>query len=249
MNVASRTARRERYEARTDRSLMVLAVASLPLLLAPFMFELDRDVETVVVTVDWIVWGIFAVDYFVRLWLVDARWRYVRREWLALVIVLVPFLRPLRLARSARVFRLARLATVMSRGLRQAKRLLAGHNLHYVLLVTAVVVVASAAIMSSLEADGGGAIQGFPDALWWAVTTVTTVGYGDTFPVTTGGRVVGAVLMLSGITLFGLVTANLAAFIVEQDDPSDDPDSVTLATISAQLTDLAGRLDRIEARQ
>lgn len=228
---------------------MILAIASLPVLLAPFILDLDHAVETVVVTADWIVWGIFAVDYFIRLRLADARWRYVRREWLALIIVVVPFLRPLRVARSARVLRLARLVTVLSRGIRQARRLLAGHNLHYVLLVTTVVVVVSAVVVSAVEADGEGTIQGFPDALWWAITTITTVGYGDTFPVTTGGRIVGAVLMLSGITLFGLVTANLAAFIVEQDNPDDDPDSVTLATISAQLDDLAARLDRIEGQQ
>ena len=78
-------------------------------------------------------------------------------------------------------------------------------------------VLGSAAAAYALEDGAGGTIDSLGDALWWAITTVTTVGYGDMFPVTPAGRGIAAFLMLSGIALFGVLTANIAAFFVEQD--------------------------------
>ena len=73
----------------------------------------------------------------------------------------------------------------------------------------------SAALTLAVEEGGDGSIDSFGDALWWAITTVTTVGYGDTFPVTPAGRCIAWFLMITGIALFGVITANVAAFFME----------------------------------
>jgi voltage-gated potassium channel len=78
-----------------------------------------------------------------------------------------------------------------------------------------------------------GSIHDFGTALWWGVTTITTVGYGDTFPVTNEGRAIAVFLMILGISLFGFLTANIAAFMVSQNE-----------TVS--LDDLDRKLDRLE---
>jgi voltage-gated potassium channel len=99
----------------------------------------------------------------------------------------------------------------------------------------------AAALVHVLEEHGGGSIHTFGDSLWWAVTTVTTVGYGDTFPVTPAGRAVAAVLMVGGIALFGVLTANVAAFLIEEEGGES-------ADIVARLDEVLLRLDAIETR-
>jgi voltage-gated potassium channel len=84
-----------------------------------------------------------------------------------------------------------------------------------------------------------GNIESIPDGLWWAATTVTTVGYGDTFPTTAAGRAVAVMLMLIGVGLFGLLAASLASFLIERDEgTAEDP----------AHNEIIERLERIERR-
>lgn len=87
------------------------------------------------------------------------------------------------------------------------------------------------------------ALKPIPDALWWAVTTVTTVGYGDRFPVTAIGRAVGAVVMVIGIGLFGLLAASLASFMIEKDIEKElDPQMVQIDERLSRIETLLGNL-------
>lgn len=201
---------------------------------------MDRDghAQSTVITADWFIWAAFAFEYIVRLALTDQRARFIRHQWPDLLIIVLPFLRPLRIMRSARalrLLRLARLAAVLTVVTREGRRLLTRHKLHYALLTTLVVIVGSALLVHAIEHGHGGSIDSTGDALWWSITTVTTGGYGDTFPVTAAGRGVAAVLMATGIALFGVLTANLAALLVDQGAGDDDGSD-----------SLAARLDRIE---
>jgi voltage-gated potassium channel len=115
--------------------------------------------------------------------------------------------------------------------------MLTHHNLHFVLLSVAVIIFAAAGLEVAFELHARGSnIHGFADALWWAVVTVTTVGYGDKFPVTAAGRGVAVVLMLVGIGLIGVLTATVASFFVQQ----------TADEQTTDLQDLQQRLGRIE---
>ncbi len=98
-------------------------------------------------------------------------------------------------------------------------------------------------LVLSVEEGADSSIESFGDALWWATTTITTVGYGDTYPVTGPGRGVAAFLMISGIALFGVLTANIAAFFVERTTEGDDEREV-----SAKLDEILRRLDLLEQR-
>ena len=93
----------------------------------------------------------------------------------------------------------------------------------YAVAVTTAAVGLGALSILDAERDAPGAtITSFGDAVWWAWATVTTVGYGDRYPVTTAGRGVAAVLMLCGIALLGLVTASLASFLVDRYQDEDE---------------------------
>lgn len=228
MDIERRKAALDRFERAVEVPLLVAALAMVPLLVLPLVADLSPAAEASVVAGEWAVWAMFAFEYVVRLVLTPQRARFVRREWPDLLIIVLPFLRPLRLVRSARALRLLRLVRVavfLGEATQTGRRVLVRHHLHYAVLVTAAVVLSAAALVVALEEGAPDAsIRTFGDALWWAAATVTTVGYGDVFPRTPAGRGIAAFLMVSGIALFGVITANVAAFFVaaEQDDRLDE---------------------------
>lgn len=200
----------DRLERMTELPLMLLAFAMVPLLAAPFVWELSASTEAVVLALDVFIWAFFAADLVVKVAVAPRRAQYLRQHWLEVLVVLVPLARPLRLLR---------LIAYGSRAYQGAVRLarvdfLAVYAVGLVLLTATAVALAERGQDSQLDT--------FPDALWWSVVTVTTVGYGDIVPVTHVGRALAYVLMFGGIGLFGALTANFASLLVRTDDRSAD---------------------------
>jgi voltage-gated potassium channel len=244
--VVSRREAFDRYARTVDGPLTVVAGAMIPLLVVPLLVELSQGAERAFVAADYLIWAVFAVDYVTRVVLAPDRWRFIRTHPFDLLIVLVPFLRPLRVVRSARALRLLRLARLtgfLGRGIQSIRAILGKRGLNYVLLVVVALVFVAGALMREFEHGVEGSnIASFPDALWWAATTITTVGYGDRFPVTSAGRGVAVVLMIVGIALLGIVTASIAAFFVEQEQKPEQADLV------AELRAIRERLEALERR-
>ena len=205
----------DRFVRATDLPLLALALAIIPLLAIPFVAELSDTLAATFLALDWTIWGVFAVELGIRTYLSERRLSYLVRHWYDVLIVVLPFLRPLRVLRSARALRLARIAPFLARSAMNFRDLLEGRGLQYVLLLAVLAVFGAAALTYLMERDQGGTINDYGTALWWAVSTVTTVGYGDAFPVTPEGKGVAVFLMLVGIALFSWLTANIAAFLVE----------------------------------
>jgi voltage-gated potassium channel len=224
----------DRFSAAVDVPLTIAAVIWLPFLIIPLFVRLKGGVAATFDGVDYTIWALFVIEYLLKMWLVPARWGFVKTHKLDLAMVALPMLRPLRVLR---LLRLVRAGTVLSGGLKRARAMLTHHNLHFVLLSVAVIIFAAAGLEVAFELHARGSnIHGFADALWWAVVTVTTVGYGDKFPVTAAGRGVAVVLMLVGIGLIGVLTATVASFFVQQ----------TADEQTTDLQDLQQRLGRIE---
>lgn len=230
----------ERFERQTALPMLVLSLAILPLLVIPLVVDLSSSAETTFFALDWIVWAAFAAEYGIRLYLAPNKGRFVKGNVIDLVVVIVPFLRPLRVVRSARALRLLRAArgtTFLLRAVDAGRDVLTRHKLHYTLLVAMGVTVGSALLVVELERSSSSAnIHSLPDALWWSVTTITTVGYGDKFPTTAAGRGVAVVLMILGIALFGLLAGSLASLFIERDAGDQ----------RSELREVLDRLERIE---
>ncbi len=199
----------EQWERRTEIPLLLLAVAFLVAYAVPVVDErVAGGVKSFLVVVSWTVWAAFALDFAARLWLADHRASYARSHWYDVALVLVPMLRPLRL------LRLLALARVLNRS---ATGSLVGKISTYAAGVAVMSVGLGSLAMLDAEQDAHGAnITTFGDAIWWACETVTTVGYGDRFPVTTEGRLVAVALMIVGIGFVGAVIASVAAWMVGQ---------------------------------
>ncbi|BCT75289.1 voltage-gated potassium channel [Sinomonas cyclohexanicum] len=152
----------------------------------------------------WASWAVFVVDYAGQLWLAPRRGRWFVRNLHELAILALPALRPLRLVTFLRVVH------------NKAGNALRGRLVIYVIAAAATLMYCGALTVEDVEQNVPGSnIRGFGDAIWWALETITTVGYGDHYPVTVIGRLVAAALMVSGIAVLGVVTASIAAWLVE----------------------------------
>jgi voltage-gated potassium channel len=190
----------ERLSAAVDGPMAILTVLWLPVLIIPLVVHTKGEVAAALDLIDYVVWALFVVEYTVKLYLAPRRWQFIRTHLVDLLVIAIPFLRPLRAARLLRLLRLARVGVVLIGGLKRARAILTHRGLHFVLLAALLLVFAAAAVEQGFESGAKGSnIHGYADALWWAIVTVTTVGYGDRFPVTSGGRGVAVVLMLVGI--------------------------------------------------
>jgi voltage-gated potassium channel len=228
----------EQWEHRTAVPLLTAAIAFVGVLTYPVIVTDPSATERAVLTISNVgIWLLFACDYAIRLRLAPDRRRFVRSHVPDLVVVIVPALRPLRLLRLLSVARIVK---------RHSHRLALGNMLGVIAGAAALVIYLGAVGVLNYERPAKGAnITGFGDALWWSCTTITTVGYGDHFPITAPGRLIAVVLMVVGTALLGLITAGIAAWLVQA--VSRDPEiEEEIDHEESTLLDIRARLARIE---
>jgi voltage-gated potassium channel len=205
MNIQSNLQRWERYAEwpLAAAALVFLGLFSFQVLVQPH----GREAH-IIWAVDWAIWGLFVLDYVVRLGLASNRRHWFLRHLLDFAIVTLPLLRPLRL------LRLLVLIEVLQKAVGNAFR---GRIVVYTASgVVLLIYTASLAVLDKERYLHGATINSFGKAIWWSITTVTTVGYGDVYPVTNAGRVIAVFLMIGGISLVGVVTAALASWIIQR---------------------------------
>jgi voltage-gated potassium channel len=211
--------RLEAWEHRTDYALTGLAVLYLVVYAVQVLATRPgqawwHPLDVVL----WAIWALFVADYGVRVVLARRRLRFVVRHPLDLLVVAAPFFRFLRL------LRLVAAVQTLGRVLRDDFRGRVGSYL--VVSVSLLAVVAALGVFEAERDAPDASITTFGDALWWVLTTITTVGYGDLSPVTTEGRLVAAGLMLAGIAVLGTVTAAIATWFLEQVGARDPAEAV-----------------------
>jgi voltage-gated potassium channel len=191
-----------------DEILTILALAFLVSFSYPaFKSNISDSTQTILDLVQWISWSAFAIDFLYGIISAKDKKQYLLKHPLDLAAVVLPFLRPLRLLR------------VISFGSLVIQKVAIGRQFAItikVFIASLFVAYISAVQITITERDVDGSnIKNFGDGLWWAITTVTTVGYGDRFPTTTEGRFLAVGLMIMGISLMGVITASVASWFVK----------------------------------
>ena len=183
-----------------------------------------------------VIWVFFAFDYFARLSIADDKRLFVRKNLLDLAAVALPFLPLLRAIRALAA------VTVLSRRNRGSRSQQVTTSV--VTLAFATWFVAGLAVTEAERHVDGSNIQGVGDGWWWAITTMATVGYGDTYPVSTQGRIVGTALMIMGVALLGTITASIASNF----NSTDSEDSSNGTSSASEVDDLKKRIDELEGK-
>jgi voltage-gated potassium channel len=187
------------------------------------------------------VWVLFAVDYVVRFTIAHDRRRFLRGHVFDVAVIALPMLRPLRALR---------VLTILGFLNRQTGAAFRGRVIAYVIgAVSLVVFIAALAVLDAERRGADPNINAFDDALWWSVTTITTVGYGDRFPTTDEGRLVAVGLMLAGIALLGVVTASFASWFLDKvaslTAAERRTEQVTLERVLAEVQTLRGEVAQL----
>jgi len=227
----------ERYERKASFPMAVLGVVWAVAAVIAFSTHIRGPEAEILVGIVFVLWTIMVVEYIVRLILVPDRGRYLSSRRIEPFAVALPALQPLR------ILGMDRSSLVATELALRSLAILRHRGLFRVLLVAAGLLFIGAWLVLLAETNAPGSnIHNYGNALWWAVVTVTTVGYGTRYPVTGVGRAVAVVLMLVGIGLIGVLTATVASFFVQEHTDANK------AQVKEVHEDLGGHLTAIEDR-
>jgi voltage-gated potassium channel len=228
-----------RIRHRAEPLILVLALLVIP---AIVLEETSSDaLKAVAFVLNVVIWVGFAAELAFVLAVASNRLRTLRAHWLdaLIVVVSVPvtpaFLQSARALRLLRLLRFVRLGLLAARAYSVARTLFSPSGLRYVVVLVLLFVVVAGSAVALVDSEDVGSIW---DGMWWALATVTTVGYGDVVPKSAAGRIVAAVVMLVGIGFFALLTAAVAATFVKQDERPEE--------VREELRQMKAQLERIE---
>jgi len=198
---------------RVHTPLEPLVLAATLALIPVLILEADASGAwlTAAFVANWLIWGVFALELAAVLIVATRRGAAPRAHWLdvAIVLLTVPlfgqFLSSLRLVRLARLLRLLRAGVIIGRALQAERRLTSPQTFRFVALLTLFIVVVAGAAQAAFNANEFDSVW---DGVWWAVVTVTTVGYGDLYPTDVEGRIIGIIVMFVGIGFISVLNGD-----------------------------------------
>ena len=215
-----------RIEKKIEIPMVILALMIIPVLLIEFeIVSTNSLIVSLAAKIDDGIWFAFLLEYLVLVSLSKDKINYTKRNWINLVIILLSpplifpkgfaLIRSLRVLRLFRIFRSLRFLIAFKRGIKPVSEILVRHSFHYITLGTFLVIILAGlgfTLVENQEISSSGILQG----IWWAIVTVTTVGYGDVYPMTPLGKVLAIVIMIVGISFVSILTANIASYFVEK---------------------------------
>ena len=233
-----------------DTTIIILALISVVLVLLGFaeMIDLDNPPYSII---DLVIWFVFVVDYGWRFFSSQGKWRFILENIFDLLAIL-PLNAIFTVFRLGRIFRLARLTKLLklTRLLRvvgltgklekKVGKLLRTNGLLYIFYLNSFIVLVGSSILSVVEE------KSFSDSLWWALVTVTTVGYGDIVPTSIFGKWLAVLLMLIGIGTIGLLTSALTNFFVKENQDNQIQFEKLQDELSSQRMLLERQSEKIE---
>lgn len=229
-------------------AVLVFSVYVIFALTIQTFFTLPPNVNNLINEADWLVCGVFLVDFIVRFRRAASKMSFMKWGWLDLVscIPSVDFLRWGRIPRAFRILRMIRAfrsaRTLVQFIYRNRVRSLLGTAT----LTSVMLVLFSSVAVLAFEDTAESNIKTPFDAVWWAIATITTVGYGDKYPVTIEGRLVAIVLMVTGVGLFGVMTGLFAHIFVERESKKEELSE--MRTLAAEVRLLQEAILRMDER-
>jgi voltage-gated potassium channel len=223
----------------TQIAILIFTLIVLGALTADTIGHLPPQASALVHWLDTLACAVFFTDFCVRFFQAKSKRTFIKWGWIDL-LASVPYISGLRYARLARVLRVIRLL----RGIRSLHRLMqtlfqqrAQTGAASLVLMAFLLVAFSSVSILICEQNGDGNIQSAEDAIWWSVSTLTTVGYGDKVPITTEGRILAMALMLAGVGMFGALSGLSAALFLGQTSGK-----------SSEMREILSRLDALQVK-
>jgi voltage-gated potassium channel len=220
--------------------IVVLSVYVLAALLAESLLKLSPEVSRFIQAADTFICLVFLADFGLRFHKAENKFKFMKWGWIDLISS-IPNVDVFRWGRLIRVFRILRairsakvLVEVVFRKRTQGAMFTVG-------CLAVILMVFSSILILECEKGGAGNIRSGEDAIWWSLATITTVGYGNKFPVTSEGKLVGAVVMVFGIAIYATFTASIASLLLEKEEEKK------LDTLIAEVRILSGMVEELKS--
>ena len=230
--------------------MLLLCVYAILNFLAGALFPLTDNAQQILQYADAAVCVVFFIDFLLNLWRAQDKWRYLRTwGWIDLLSS-VPAINALRIGRIARVLRILRVlrALKVTRILARSWASRRADSVFYAAaIVTFTMIVLCSLAVLSFEDVPGGNIHTAPDAIWWAISSICTVGYGDFYPVTWEGRAIAVMLMALGFGLIGTLSGVAASWFLAPVERADRAEIGELRSAVAELRDMITRLRSVKS--
>ena len=221
--------------------ILILSLLALGALGVDLLLDLPPETRRVLRWVDNIICGFLLTDFLIRFFRAESKLRFMKWGWIDL-LASIPEIEALRWGRFFRVFRILRIFMVV-RSLRELMLLIfrtrTQGGVASVFTIMFLVLTLSSAGILICERTPQANIVTAEDAVWWSVTTITTVGYGDKYPVTMAGRGLAIMLMITGVGLFGTMSGVIASFFLGEDKAARDKEQALLEELQSLHTELA----------
>jgi voltage-gated potassium channel len=175
-----------------------------------YWYPVGHSVKTICLFINYLTWAAFVGDYVVQMKLSASNKKYFMTHIFELILIAIPFFRPLRALRA--------LVFTTKASIRSKKALIKSIPVIITGQAILMIVIMGAAVLDIERGAPGSNIKTPMDALWWGLVTITTIGYGDKFPVTTEGRLIAGVLIIFGVAMISAITASFASWILTQGD-------------------------------
>ena len=201
-----------------DVLIIFLSIYLLGALLIDVFFQLPEEISSLLRIFDFVICAIFFLDFCIRFYQAGNKLKFMKWGWVDLVasIPMIDFLRIGRLVRVIRILRIIKAFKSIKSFMDSFFVNKAEGTMNSALILACMMVIFSSILILQVEKDPTSNIISAGDALWWAFVTITTVGYGDLYPVTLEGRLVAVILMTTGVGLFGTFTAFVASWFVKE---------------------------------
>lgn len=196
--------------------ILVLSIYVLLALLVDTFFKVPPEVSRLLTIADNVICLVFLIDFGIRFYKAENKWKFMQWGWIDLIssIPTLDFMRAGRMLRLIRLLRILRAFRSTKHLVQHIFRRRTQGALTAAAIIAVLMIIFSSIAILQVEDDPNSNIKTAEDAIWWAYVTITTVGYGDKFPVTTEGRAIAALLMTVGVGLFGTFTAYLASWFI-----------------------------------
>lgn len=190
-------------------TLILSLVYTISFVYPIYWYPVSSSIKLTCEIINYVTWAIFAFDYLAQIKLAPSKQKYFKTHIFELILVVFPFFRPLRALRA--------LVFTTQASIRSRKSLIKSIPLVMSGAALLMIVIMGAAILDIERYAPGSNIHTPMDALWWGLVTITTIGYGDKFPVTTEGRLVAGILIIFGVAMISTLTGSFAAWILSHE--------------------------------
>ena len=232
---------RDWWETHLESPTIGIALLFLATLLAPYTYHFSIHTKNNIKDLQIIFWALFSLEYAIRVILTPDKWYFIKRHPIDFLIVFLPPIQFLRFLKSI---------ALTAYFIRKARSLFFRRNSWFLITMAPLVIAVSSVSIYEVETGVKGAnIKTFNDSVWWAITTMSTVGYGDKYPITNAGKVIATLTIIAGVSLIGMLTAEIAVIFIGSRAEEEDNDKENVEVLMVKLESMEQEIKAIRKAQ